>query len=337
MEAQCTVAPKRNLQIIWLFCLLPISLGLFEPYNSHAKENLVCVSKIVSHAALDAAEKGFESGLASAGFKEGVNITFIRANAEGDPQKADTISQQFAAKDCDLIHAIATPTAKSVLQYNNKTPVVFSAVTDPEEAGIVPAGSTPGSRSGLNVTGVSDKWPVSLQIETYSKFVPQATVWGTIYNPGELNSVSHIKDMRKATRELNFQLFEVHATSAKEVEEAARSLVGRVQAIAITADNTSVANFENIAKVCNENKIALFAGDVDSVPKGAIAAYGTDYYLIGYLAGKKAALIFKGIEPGKIPWGLMEKYSLIINLKAAALQGVAINPDLLRIADKVLE
>jgi putative ABC transport system substrate-binding protein len=235
----------------------------------------VCVTKIVSHAALDAAEKGFEYGLANAGFKEGENITYTRRDAEGDPVKADTIAQEFAQADCDLIHTISTPTTQSVLKYVDKIPVIFSAVTDPEGAGIVPVGSAAGSKTDTHVTGVSDKWPVVLQMRTYAKFVPEAKTWGTIYNPDEDNSVSHVSEMRNAMNALGLQLIEVHATNAIEVEAAARSLLGSVQAIAITADNTSVAHFELIAKICNEHKIALFAGDVDSVPKGAITAYAT--------------------------------------------------------------
>ncbi len=62
-----------------------------------------------------------------------------------------------------------------------------------------------------------------------------------------------------------------------------------------------------------------------------------DYYLIGYSAGKKAALIFKGIDPGNIPWGLAEKFSFVINKRAADLQGVTITPSMLRKADKLIE
>jgi putative ABC transport system substrate-binding protein len=113
--------------------------------------------------------------------------------------------------------------------------------------------------------------------------------------------------------------------------------VGKVQAITITSDNTTVANFDAIARVCDKHKIALFAGDVDSVPRGAIAAYGMDYFLVGYSAGKKAALILKGVKPGDIPWGPVEKFSLVINLKAARAQGVTVAPELLKRADKVIQ
>jgi putative ABC transport system substrate-binding protein len=113
--------------------------------------------------------------------------------------------------------------------------------------------------------------------------------------------------------------------------------VGRVQALTITSDNTTVSELEAIVKVAGKHRIALFAGDVDSVARGAVAAYGLDYFLVGYAAGKKAALVLKGIKPGDIPWGPVEKFSLVINLKAARAQGVTITPELLRKADKVLE
>ena len=295
------------------------------------------MTKIVAHAALDADERGFVDALAAAGFREGVNVVYDRRNAEGDPAKAAAIAEAFGGGGVDLIHAIATPTAQAAVKAARGTPVVFSAVTDPVAAGIVPKGSAPGHKTGNNVTGVSDKWPVRLQMETYARVVPKARAWGTIYNPAEANSVSHVAEMREAARALGLQLIEVHATRAADVAGAAKSLVGRVQAIAITADNTSVAHFEDIARVCNEHRIALFAGDVDSVPKGAIAAYGMDYYLIGYAAGKKAALILKGVKPGDVPWGLMEKFSLVINRRAAELQGVTLGPELLAKADKVVD
>jgi putative ABC transport system substrate-binding protein len=180
-------------------------------------------------------------------------------------------------------------------------------------------------------------WPVLLQMETYAKFVPKVKKWGTIYNPAEANSVTHIKAMREAAKSLGLELIEVHVVNSADVERAANSLVGKVQAITITSDNTTVARLDAIARVCDKNKIALFAGDVDSVPRGAVAAYGMDYFLVGYSAGKKAALVLKGVKPGDIPWGPVEKFSLVINLKAARAQGVSVPPDLLKKADKVLD
>jgi len=327
-------AGRRRVAVAGLAALL---LGGSGAMAQDGRMLRVGVTKIVSHAALDADEKGFEAAMASAGFKEGVNIRYDRQNAQGDPAKAAAIARKFSDDKVDLVHAIATQTTQAVLQVNTRVPVVFSSVTDPVGAGIVPGDSAPGKKTGTNVTGVNDLWPVLLQMETYAKFVPKARKWGTIFNPAEANSVTHVKAMREAAKALGLELLEVTVANGSEVEQAAQSLVGKVQAVTITSDNTTVSNFDVIARVCDRNKIALFAGDVDSVARGAIAAYGMDYFLVGYSAGKKAALVLKGVRPGDIPWGPVEKFSLVINLKAARAQGVSVSPDLLKKADKVLE
>jgi putative ABC transport system substrate-binding protein len=295
------------------------------------------VTKIVSHAALDADEKGFAAGLASAGFKEGVQVTYDRQNAQGDMARAEAIAQKFIEQKVDLIHSIATPTTQAVFKHVKNIPVVFSSISDPVSAGIVPKGSMPGSKTGTNLTGVSDQWPVALQMQTYAKMVPSAKRWGTIFNPTESNSVIHISMMRESAKKLGLTLVEANVSNSKEVAQAAASLAGRVDAIAITSDNTAVAGFEAIVKVCNEKKIPLFAGDVDSVARGAVAAYGLDYYLVGYSAGKKAGLILKGVKPGDVPWGPVEKFSLVINEKAAAAQGLTLAPEFLKKADKIIK
>ncbi len=316
-----------------LLCLLlAASVGA-----SQARMIRVGVTQIASHAALDADQKGFEAALASAGFKEGVSIVYDRQNAQGDMAKAGVIARKFVDDKVDLIHSIATPTTQAVVKSTNKIPIIFSSITDPVNAGIVPKDSAPGKKSGTNVTGVSDLWPVALQMETYAKFVPKVKKWGTIYNPAEANSMMHIKAMRDAAKKLGLELVEVTISHSREVAGAAASLVGKAQAITITSDNTTVTDLEAIVAVCNKHKIALFAGDVDSVSRGAVAAYGLDYYLVGYSAGKKAALVLKGVKPADIPWGPVEKFSLVINEKAARAQGVTIAPAMLKKADKVLK
>jgi putative ABC transport system substrate-binding protein len=120
------------------------------------------------------------------------------------------------------------------------------------------------------------------------------------------------------------------------VKNAAQSLADKVDAIHITSDNTTVSVFETIATVCNHKNIPLFAGDRDSVPRGAIAAYGLDYFMVGYSAGKIAARILNDEKPGDIPAGIATGYSLWVSLKNARLQGVKLPETLLeKTADRL--
>jgi putative ABC transport system substrate-binding protein len=264
-------------------------------------------------------------------------VIYDRQNAHGDMNKANIIAQKFIDEKVDLIHAISTPATQAVMKITRNISVVFSSVTDPISAGIVPKDSAPGKESGTNVTGVSDRWPVFEQMKLYSKIIPTAKKWGTLYNAGEANSVVHIKEVREAAKKLGLELVEVTVTDRSEVAQAVLSLVGKVNAIVTASDNTTSSATEIIVKICNEKKIPLFAGDLAGVPMGATAAYGLDYFMIGYSAGKKASLVLKGTKPGKIPWGPLEKFSLVINQSAAKIQGVTIPPDILKNASKVIK
>jgi putative ABC transport system substrate-binding protein len=141
--------------------------------------------------------------------------------------------------------------------------------------------------------------------------------------------------MRESAKKLGVGLIEAKISIRGETLKAAQSLSTKVQAVHLSHDHTVASAFGVIVKVCNEKKIPLFTGDIYSVPRGAIAAYGLDYYLVGYSAGKKAIEILKGEKPGNIPWELAKEYLLVINEGAAKAQGVIIPPDVLKKADKI--
>ena len=319
-----------------------ILLLLISVSNSIAQEKKskklikIGVIQTVSRPDLDADAKGFEKALAEAGFKEGVQITYIRKNSQGKVADAQTIAQKFVDEEVDLIHSIAILTSQVVVKRIKNIPIVFSSVSNPVNAGLVPKTSPPGTKTGTNVTGVSDYWPIHLQFEMSTKFIPKAKKWGTIYNVRDANSLAHIKEMRKSAKKLGVELIEAKISIRGEVMQAAQSLSGKVQAIHLTHDHTVASAFGVVVKVCNEKKIPLFTGDIYSVPRGAIAAYGLDYFLVGYSAGKKAVQILRGEKPGNIPWGPAEECLLVINEGAARAQGVIIPPDILKKGDKII-
>ncbi len=318
----------KRLSVLFAFLLV---LGLVFTTGASAKMIRIGEAQIVSHPALDNDSKGFKVALEEEGFVEGKNIEIDRQNAQGDQSNCAIIARKFEDDQVDLIHAISTPNAQASVKVSKKIPIVFSSVTDPVATGIVPKlGPT-----GTHVTGVSDRWPIELQCRMYQDLAPSAKRWGTIYNAGDVNVTFHIKEMKKAVEAMGGALVEAHISNSSEVMQAAQSLVGRVDAIHITSDNTAVSAFEAITKVCNANDIPLFAGDRDSTARGAVAAFGLDYFKIGYTAGKKAAKILKGEDPGKVPAGLASGYSLWISLKHAKAQGIKLPPALVEKSDKL--
>ena len=315
-----------------IVCMVFLALGLVFGSGVSAKMIRIGEAQIVAHPALDNDSKGFAAALAEEGFIEGKNITIDRQNAQGDQPNCAIIARKFEDDKVDLVHAISTPNAQAQAKVSKTIPIVFSSVTNPVATGVVPKMG----KTGTHVTGVSDMWPITLQCKMYQDLVPHAKKWGTIYNPGDVNVTFHIKEMKEAIEGMGAELIETHISTSAEVMQAAQSLVGRVDAIHITSDNTVVSALESVVKVCNANNIPLFAGDRDSVPRGVIAAYGPDYFLVGYTAGKQAARILKGENPGDIPAGLASEYSLYVSLKHAKAQGAKLPATLVKkAADKL--
>ena len=102
-------------------------------------------------------------------------------------------------------------------------------------------------------------------------------------------------------------------------------MVGKVDCIYIITDNTVVSALESVIQVATDKKLPLFVGELDSVKRGGFAAYGFNYYDIGYEAGKMAVQILKdGKSPSEIPALFPPNLALHINKTAAADMGVEI-------------
>ncbi len=278
------------------------------------------VTQIVSHPALDAAVAGFKQGLTEAGY---TNVTYDVQNAQGDMATASSIAQKFASDKPDLVLGVATPTSQAVVKALTDTPIVFTAVTDPVGAGLVSNAEAPDA----NVTGVSDMLPMGPTLELIKQVVPDVKTLGVIYNAGEANSAFLVAEQKKAAEAANLTVVEATASTSSEVKAAADSLVGRVDAISVLTDNTVVSALESVVKVAQDNDIPLFAGDTDSVKRGAIAAYAFDYADLGVQAGHMAADILAGKAVKDIPVQYAENLQLSINEKAAQDSGVTLPAD----------
>jgi putative ABC transport system substrate-binding protein len=292
-----------------------------SPTAATGKAYKIGISQIVTHPALDATVKGFKDALAAAGY---TNVTYDLQNAEGDMSTTASIAQKFAGDNYDLYLGVATPTAQALAKAITSKPVLFTAVTDPVGAGLVTDVNAPTG----NVTGVSDMQPITPILELVKAFRPNAKAVGMVYNAGESNSVFLEKEAEKDAAAMGLTIVKAPASTSAEVQAAAQSLVGRADAIMVVGDNTAVSALESIIKVAEQNKIPLVAGDPDSVKRGAVAAYGFDYYDLGKQTGEMAAKVLAGTPISQIPVEFAKNLQLSINEKAAAAQGVTIPQDL---------
>lgn len=314
-----------------LLSALILSFAIAAP--ALAQQKSVAVTAIVEHPALDSVRDGVKEGLAAAGFEEGKNLKWQYQSAQGNTGTAAQIARKFVGDRPDVIVAIATPSAQAVAAATKEIPLVYSAVTDPMAAQLVPSMAA----SGNNVTGVSDVLELDKQIALMKQIVPTAKRVGVVYNPGEANSVVVVKALREALPKQGMTLVEAAAPRTVDVGSAARSLIGKVDLFYTSTDNNVVSAYESLVKVGNDAKIPMIAADTDSVKRGAIAALGIDYRNLGRQTGAMVARILKGEKPGTIASETSSKLELFVNPGAAEKQGVKLSESVLKSAAQIVK
>jgi len=298
------------------------------------REITIGISKIVSHPALDGVEKGIQDQLKEMGYE---NVTYDFQNAQGDPSTAKQIAVKFKADKVDLAVGIATPTSQALASTLDQIPIIFSAVTDPVGAGLVPSLK----EGGKNITGFSDMTPVAEQLKLLTK-ITEVKKLGHVYSSSEANAVTLAGLAKEVCGEMGIEFVEATVTNSAEVKQATQSIVGRVDAIYVSTDNTVVSAFNSLTEVTMENGIPVMSADPSSAKSyNVMAALGFDYYKHGRATGRLIARILEGENPKTVPTQFMNDPSdvdqLLINLDVANELGITIPKEVKDRANMIIE
>ncbi|OCG36432.1 ABC transporter substrate-binding protein [Gilliamella sp. Gris1-4] len=313
--------------------ILLVTILLLTPFLSFADTiKNVAITAIVEHPSLDQIRDGIKDELADSGYTLNKNLTVQYKSAQGSSATAAQIARQFVAAKPDVIVAIATPSAQATAAATKQIPIVFAGITDPIAAKLIKDWQP----AGTNITGVSDYQEIGPQIEFMKKIVPNVKSVGYIYSPSEINSTVVLKNLQNLLSQQNINFIAVPAQRTADISTAANTLKGKVDLIYTTTDNNVVSAYESLVKFANENKIPLLASFPDAIERGAVAAYGMSYYDVGRQSGKLVVRILKGEKPGSITPEIGQALRLVVNSDAAKKQGVALPPEVIQSADKII-
>lgn len=269
------------------------------------------VTQIVEHPSLNAAFDGFKQALEDAGLDVEYNIQ----NAQNDQSANTTIASNLASAGVDLIFANSTPSAQAVASATQEIPILFTSVTDPLGAELVAALEEPGG----NVSGTIDLHPeVIPNTMTFLKEQLNAANIGIIYNAGEQNARVQADKVQEMAEEIGVTVHEATVVTSADVKQAADSLVGKVDTLYIIKDNTVVSALESIVEIAHDQKLPMMVGELDSVKRGGLAAFGFEYFDLGYETGEMAVKILTGeAEPSTLPVQIPKNLSFMVNKETA--------------------
>ncbi|HZP75987.1 MAG TPA: ABC transporter substrate-binding protein [Pseudolabrys sp.] len=274
-------------------------------------------------------KEGLLKGLAKHGYVEGKNLKVDFKSAQGNFGTAQQIVRQFVGERPDVIVPITTPTSQAAAAATKDIPIVFSTVTDPVAAKIVPSNKHPGG----NASGVTDVVPIERQLAVVKQLVPNLKTLGLLYDPSLDNARSTVEQVKKVAPTMGFTTVESGAMGLNNVPAAAQALVGKADAIFVPNDTTVYGAFESVVKVGQDAKVPVFTAERRSVQRGAVATVGFDFVQMGLVTADMVDKVLKGAKPGDLDVVRMEdvpdSLGLYINKASAEKMGVKVPPELL--------
>lgn len=307
---------KKSIRVLFLVLIgfVLVACGADDQAETTDESYTVGILQFMEHNSLTEAKDGFMDELK----ESNLNITFEVMNAQGDQSNLQSMSEQLASKT-ELMLAIATPAAQALATVEQEKPILFTAVTDAVDAGLVDGNETP----GRNLTGTSDMVPIDEQIALLLSIVPDADTIGIIYSSSEPNSVIQANLAIEALEAAGITVEVSTVTSTNDVQQVVTSLAPKVDGLYIPTDNTIASTIATVGEVAREYNLPVVGGDSNQVDGGALATYGISYEELGRQTARMAIEILQnGQSPDDIPVEFSDNLELAVNKEMADAIGI---------------
>ena len=281
--------------------------------------------QLMEHPSLNTIRESIIAGLEEEGFVDGENMEIDYQNGQNDMTIIKSIVQTFVANECDIIIAIATSAAQAALGETSEIPIIFAAVTDPVDAGLVDDLNVPGG----NVTGTSDEVSAEMIMELAKQITPGFKTIGALYSSGEDNSASVIAGLKEYAETNGFEVIESAVTNSGEVQQAAQYLADKADIVYSPIDNTVASAMSVATDVFNTAGIPFYVSADSMVMDGGLATYGIDYTVLGKETGYMVAQVLNGEDPAAIPVKKMSDMSIYVNTETAEALQIEIPAEIL--------
>jgi len=279
------------------------------------------IAEIVSIPPIDDNVAAFKEELATLGYVEGENVTYVEQNAQGQAASFSLVTNQIVQEDPDLIYSLGTPLIISVAQAAGDTPQLFGIMTDPVSAGVLDDVEAPGG----NITGTSDYIAAGIYFDAFQDLFPDATTIGFLGNPAEPNTQSTLDEFEAEAASRGLELVFAPVADSAKIQLAMESLRGKVDVLTFTADNTVSSALESVVKQATAMGLPVIASQTDSATLGGLAGIGLDWAEAGRESARQAAAILDGDKaPGDIPvwYPSTDGVEIAVNPDVAAQFGV---------------
>lgn len=334
---------KNNLTKIIIFILivaLIIGIGIIWYLLSPPKEQEKTI-KTIGIAGWGSSPEftrnidGFKAGLAENGYVEGKNINYIIKIPETDLDVQKEIIQSFIDSKVDLIFSITTPGTLIAKEITSEIPIVFSVNTFPVESGVIATLES----SGNNLVGTRNYISVARQYAAFERIYPHTKTLAFIHRKNEPNSVAQYLEMKTLLNKKGIEVIDIAAVDLADMRAQLEANIDKIDSIFSACDTLthSLGGEELIVEFSKKYKKPSFACNKEGILRGHLMGNIADFYVLGRMSGRQAALILKGAQPSSLLTESPAEDYLIINKGTAQDIGLKIPEYILKDAEEIIE
>jgi putative tryptophan/tyrosine transport system substrate-binding protein len=279
----------------------------------------------------------FRQGLSEAGGIEGKNLAIEYRWAKGEYDRLPALAAELVQRRVAVLATVGgEPSALAAKAATATIPIVAIFTTDPIELGVVASlGRPEGNITGISVLNATLE---AKRLGLLRDLLPQATKLAVLVNPTFPAAVGQLRNLQEAARASNLQLQILKASTDAEIDAAFETITrDGIQGLLVTADTFFVTRRAKFADLVTRYKLAAMFSLRAYVEDGGLVSYGIDLPDLYRQAGVYAGRILNGSKPADLPITQPTKFELVVNQKAAKMLGLTLSPDLLSIADEVIE
>jgi putative ABC transport system substrate-binding protein len=277
----------------------------------------------------------FVGKLEELGYREGGNILIDRKFADGNAERLEKFAADMVRAHVDVI-VTGTPAGFAAKRATSTIPIVFGAMSDPVGVGLIASLARPGG----NATGNSLMSPElsAKRLEILRALVPGISRFAILWDSSNPGMAQRVRETEIAADKSHVSLHTVGPRTVEELDAAfAELLERRPDALLVTTEAFTRQHRARILDFAERNKIPAMFEDSSYVEAGGLMSYGPDYEEVFRTAAVLVSKILKGAKPAALPIEQPTKFQLFINLKTAKSLEIELSPNLLAMADRVIE
>jgi len=274
--------------------------------------------------------------LSQLGWDNGRNVQIDLRWGAGNIDRIKMMAKELVASQREIIITVGTPATVAVQRETRTIPIIFLIVADPVGAGIVDNLARPGG----NATGLGNPEGTfgGKLLTLLKRIAPRMRRAAAMFNPDTApgRGLYYLGSFEAAARSLAIAPLIAEVRNDGDIERVITTLGQEEAGLVALPDNFMFTHRGTVIGHSIRNNVPTIY-DKDFAKEGGLLQYGASFPDMYRRAPSYVDRILRGAKPGDLPVELPTKYEFVINLKTARAIGLDVSPELISIADEVIE